>query len=145
MGALDIKLSAQDKRILRFASQSGNLGRARMTAEQIARDAECSEDYLYDRLNDTMFRTLFFETLRASLAVETPAILHKFVEAAKEGSFRHGKLILEIAGVYSEETSLNLKAEVGVAGSPFESDDEKAAFVKATFGKLLEDTTKDEG
>ena len=138
----DIKLSKKDKKILKFASQSGQKGHDRLTIEQIALDTGCTEDYIYSKLSDVTFRGLFFETLKTSLAVEVPAILQMFVKEAKGGSFKHGKLILEIAGVYNEETNINLKAKVDLEGSPFASEEDKAKFVRATFGGLLEDSPK---
>lgn len=132
MGITDAKLSKRDKKILQFASQMGSMGMNRLTVEQIAIEVGCKPDFICKRLSDLEFRRLFFETLKSSLAVETPAILKRFVEEARNGSFKHGKLILEISGLYSEETNINLRGKLDVTESPFKSDEDRAAFLKAT-------------
>ena len=137
MGVKEANLSRKDRKILQFAAQSGGMGLERLTVEQISKGTGCSADFIYKRLADPDFKTLFFETLKTSLAVETPAILKTFVEAAKSGSFKHGKLILELAGLYSEEANLNLKTKVELGESPFKSEEAKVNFIKATLGKYL--------
>ena len=51
---------------------------------------------------------------------------------AKAGSFKHGKLILELSGLYNEETNLNVNATVAVGESPFKSEEDRSKFLKAT-------------
>lgn len=135
MGISNATLTKKDKKILQVASQMGNMGMNRLTVEQIAKEAGTRADFIYERLSDAEFKRLFFETLRSSLAIETPAILKKFVEEAKKGSFKHGKLILEISGLYSEETNINLRGKLDVTESPFESDMDRAEFLKDTLGR----------
>jgi len=80
---------------------------------------------------------LFITSITNSLVMETPAILHTFTEAAKEGSFKHGKMILEITGVYQEKQRVELGGKIEVGDSPFKDDDERISFLKATVGDYL--------
>lgn len=135
---MEPSLSQRDKEILKFAVNSGASGQGRVTIEQIADGTGCTVDYIYKRLSNLEFRSLFFETLRSCLAVEIPAILEKFVEAARDGSYRHGKLVLEIAGLYNAETNVNLKADVGVRESPFKSDKDRKRFLEETLKDFID-------
>jgi len=137
MSHSDMKLSRMDKKILRFAAQAGGTNMDRFTIEQISTDTGCTVDFIHKRLSDQDFRSLFFDTLRTSLAVETPAILQRFVMEAKAGSFKHGKLILELSGLYNEETNLNVNATVAVGESPFKSEEDRSKFLKATLQEYL--------
>lgn len=137
MGVSDMKLSRRDIRILKFAAQAGGTDMDRFTLEQIANDSGCTVEFIHKRLSDFEFRNLFFETLKTSLAVETPAILQKFVMEAKSGSFKHGKLILELAGLYNEETNVNVNANVTVGESPFRSAEDRSKFLQATLKEYL--------
>lgn len=137
MGSGDMKLSRRDIKILQFAAQASGTHMDRFTLEQISKDAGCTVEFIHKRLSDFEFRSLFFETLKTSLAVETPAILQKFVLEAKSGSFKHGKLILELAGLYNEETNVNVNANVTVGESPFRSAEDRSKFLQATLKEYL--------
>lgn len=40
------------------------------------------------------------------------SVLNAFIKQAQRGSFQHGKVLLEMAGVYSEKANINLSGEV---------------------------------
>ncbi len=137
MSISNAKISKKDKSILKFVAQQGNLRKERMSVEQIAKGTNCSVDYIYDKLTNENFRNLFFDVLKSALAIETPSILEKFVSEAQNGSFSHGKLVLELAGMYNESKNVNLKAQVSMDNSPFANKEERTEFLKATLEDFL--------
>jgi hypothetical protein len=138
----ELKLSKVEKKILAAASECGQ---NRMTAEAIADLAGCSSALVCKKLQRPEFRQLFVECVQTSLVVETPAILHTFTNAAKEGSFKHGKLVLEMAGVYQEKQKVEIGGKVEVGDSPFKTDEEKASFLTATVAEYLKKTAESTG
>lgn len=136
-----MRLSATDKRILNAALEAG---RYRMTVDGIADRAGCSSTHICKRLKDPEFNQLFIETMRSSLLAETPEILAEFVKWGKEGSFKHGKLILEIAGVHTEKKKVDLGGSVAIESNPFTSEEEKKEFVRATFADYIEEIEEGE-
>lgn len=131
----EIKLSKVEKKILTAALECGQ---QRLTAEAIAGIAGCSAALVCKKLQRPEFRQLFVEAVQSSLVVETPAILHTFTQAAKEGSFKHGKLVLEMAGVYQEKQKVELGGKVEVGDSPFKTDDERREFLESTVSRYLD-------
>lgn len=133
---MERKLSRADKKLLQAALESGQ--NSRLTMDEIAEKTGRSVSYVYERLQDPEFKAMFMESMRVSMVAESPAILQKFAELAKEGSFKHGKLVLELSGLYAEESKLTVDAHVASVESPFGSDEEKADFLRATLSKHLE-------
>jgi len=125
-------LTELETRLLKTAAASGS----RITVEQLAKKAGCQADTIHRRLQNEEFRSLFIETMKSSLTAEVPAVLNSFVEAAKAGSFQHGKLVLEIAGAYSDKKEIKANIGVSEGESPFKDDDDRKAFLKETLGKL---------
>ncbi len=127
-------LSNLDTKILKAAAlkADGN----RLSVEEIAVNVGCTPDTIHKRLQSDEFRGLFIETVKNSLVSEIPKVLNAFVSKAVSGSFQHGKLVLEIAGAYTE--TKNIKADLGIkeGESPFKNDEERRAFLSETLGKL---------
>ncbi len=112
----------------------------RLSIEELAETVSCKPDTIYQRLTDNPdFRELFKEALTGSLTGEVPEILNAFSDQAKSGSFKHGKLILEITGVYKEDKKHTLDVNVHEAEMPFKSDEERRAFLQATLSEVLQD------
>lgn len=42
------------------------------------------------------------------------SVINTFIREAQRGSFQHGKVILEMAGVYTEKSDISLHGDVGV-------------------------------
>ena len=132
-----MKLDSIATKILSAALESGQ---RRMPVEAIARHAGCSIETLSKRLKDPEFKQLFLETMKSSLLAETPEILSAFLTEAKSGSFKHGKLILEITEVYAEKKRVDMDANLKVDNSsPFANDEERKEFLKATISKYTEE------
>lgn len=111
-------------------------GQDNLTADVLALKAGIKIEKLYEVLADPEFREIFNGVVRTSVLAETPAILHKFIEEGKQGSFPHGKLVLELAGIHQDKQKLELEGNVEFTETPFKSDDEKRAFVEATLSKI---------
>lgn len=135
-GVPDVDLSRADKKLLQVAVESG--AGMRLTVEDLAEMSGRSVKFVYERLMDPQFRSMFYEALRSSMTAEVPAILNKFAALGREGSFKHGKLILEISGMYNEESTVNVNASVTSSNGVFKSEQEKDDFFKATLVKYIE-------
>lgn len=126
-----------EKRILKAVAEL-QLQEERMTPEGLAERAGCSVTILYRKLQrDDDFRGIFLEAVRNSLATHTPAILSTFVRQAVAGSFQHGRLVLEIAGVYKEEKKVTGDITLREGESPFKDDTQRTQFARATLDKLV--------
>jgi len=132
---LDIKsLKPKDKKILAAAMKCGE---QRLTLKGIAAEAGVTTKFICDRLKVPEFKQLFIEAMQSSLVAETPAILHTFTQAAKEGSFQHGKLVLELTGVHQEKQKVDLTAKMEVQDSLFKSDEERREFMRDTLKGII--------
>ncbi len=136
-----MQVSDKDKRILGAALEAGQY---RLSVEGVAQKADVPVADLRKRLKDPQFHQLFIETMQSGLLVDTPEILEAFVTEAKAGSFRHGKLILEITGIYSEKKQVNLGGKLEIGESPFGSDEERRAFLLNTLKDDIKGASTDE-
>ncbi len=137
----DNSLTKAEVNILKSVAEAGRAGKERVTIHYIADRAGVSIDVLYKKLQDSKFRGLFIDAMRGSLVAEAPAILQKFVELAKEGYFKHGKLVLEIAGIYTENKNINLDAKVDNQINPFKTSEERQEFLQSLIRKTGTDKT----
>jgi len=129
-------LTAKEKKILKEAMRCGE---QKLTITAIAKKVGVKPEYVVEKLKKPEFRQLFVESMQDGIVGEAPAILHSFVNAAKEGSFQHGKLILELAGVHQENQRIDLHAKMDVEQPLFKTDEERKEFLKATLAELKED------
>lgn len=107
----------------------------RLTIEELAVKADTTPARIYKKLQDLEFRELFIETMKTSLLGDVPEILNSFVGLAKAGSFKHGKLVLQVAQIYEDKKTLT--ANVHVDAVPFKNDEDRRAFLAATVGELV--------
>lgn len=131
---VDVKLSNEEKKILRAAS---SCGQEMLTAKLLASKSGVPEDKICKKLMEPEFRSMFAEVVQSSLVMETPAILHTFAQKGKAGEFKHGKLILEITGMHEEKSKIELDGKVQFAESPFKDDEDRRAFIAATIKSEL--------
>lgn len=129
-------LSAKEKRIIKEAMRCGE---QKLTVRTLAQNAKVKPEFIVAKLKSPEFRQLFIEAMRDGIVAETPAILHSFVNAAKEGSFQHGKLMLELAGVHQEKQCIDLNARVEVDHTMFKTDADRKEFLKATLTDIVEE------
>lgn len=111
-------------------------GGGRMTMTELAAKVGASPDTIYNRLQNQGFRDIFIETLRNSLAGEVPQVLRAFIDAAVAGSFQHGKMVLELAGMHKEESTINLNAQIRDGEQPFKDAEQRQEFLSSTLAKL---------
>lgn len=131
------KLSKTEKKILASAAETGQ---KQLTIDTIAAKAGCSPVLVAKKLQVPEFRQLFVEAIKSSLVGETPAILHTFVSAAKEGSFKHGKLILEMTGVHQDKQKVEMSGQVEINDTLFKTDEERISFLKETVGEFIKNS-----
>jgi len=135
------EVGEKQKEILKAAQE---LSDKRATPKLIADQAGVSVNYLGQQLQDGTFRSMFNECLVGAVASETPQILQSFIEQAKQGSFKHGKLLLEISDMYSEKSQLEVNAKT-TNDTPFSNKEERDEFLKATLQEFLEEQKSEEG
>ena len=123
------KISTTDKKILRAVGESGQ---TTLTAKMLAEKAGVTPQTVCERLRDPDFKVMFREMLEASLAQETPHILRAMAQEAKEGSYQHAKLILELTGVYNEKQRVEMSGKVDMGESPFKTAEERQKFLEET-------------
>lgn len=110
-----------------------------LSVEAISEKTGISQDRIYEKLQRNEFRELFLEALTNSLAAEVPSILHAFVQQGKSGSFNHGKLLLEITGVYKEKKEIKNRHMLSSDNeNPFKDESERKDFVRQTLQRLNE-------
>lgn len=134
---MDVKsISAKERKLLAAALKCGE---QRLTVKALAEEAGVKSAFVHEKLKNPEFRQLFIEAIQTGITAETPAILHTFAQAAKEGSFQHGKLILELTGVHQDKQKVDISAKIEHNESLFKSDEERQAFLSATLSKLKGD------
>ncbi len=76
--------------------------------------AGCSRKVYYNAIKNEEFVKLYkdqsFDLIKAALG----QVINTFIEKAKEGSYQHGEAILDMAGVYSKNTKIQLDGNLGV-------------------------------
>lgn len=126
-----------ETRILKVVVSAGG---HRLSIEELANEVGCTADTVYKRLSDKPeFQELFKEALVNSLTAELPGIFGSFVDEAKAGSFKHGKLLMELTGVYKEDKNSTINVNMREAEEPFKSDEDRRSFLKATLSGLLQE------
>lgn len=107
--------------------------------EEMARSGVGAEQFRKELLTDKGFKGEFLGQLQTALAADMPQILQRFVVEAMDGSFKHGKLLMELAGLYEEKRKLtgtmSLKHSLE---RPFKDEDERMSFIEATKVRALE-------
>jgi len=122
-------LSKPEQKMIKVAMESGG---HRVTLEQLSKASGRSLNYVYEKMQDPDFRELFSAALRGALMSEMPEILGVFLEKAKEGSYAHGKLLLEMTKIYNQESNLNINAQVTAYKGSEMSPEERQKFLEAT-------------
>lgn len=123
-----------EKRILRI------VGEKRLPIDQLAAEAGCRPETIYKRMqNKPEFSEAFNEMMLMGVRGHLPAVLDAFIAEALAGSFSHGKLLLEIGGVYQKKQQVDAQISVRDDGPVFKSDREKWEFLKATFDEKPEE------
>ena len=121
-----------EKRILRILNE-----RPHLRLLQIADKAGCQPSTIYRRLEEKPeFREAYLQVGISGVTGAAPAILDVFTSKALSGSFKHGKLLLEIAGIYQKKQQVNTQISVRDEGPIFKSDRERRDYLRATLDEL---------
>jgi len=78
----------------------------------ICKIALCSRFVYYDSFKKPGFQALYKAQSKALVDQSIAPVLNTFVREALRGSFQHGKVILEMAGLYSEKSTLEVSGEI---------------------------------
>jgi hypothetical protein len=78
----------------------------------ICKLACCSRVIYYEAFKKPGFQALYKAQSRALVDQSIAPVLNTFVREALRGSFQHGKVILEMAGLYSEKSTVEVTGEL---------------------------------
>jgi len=79
---------------------------------EICRIAEVDRKTYYKAFNKPEFIDLVEDESRRLVLAAVLPIVHTFVKEAKKGSYQHGKVLLEMAGLYCEKKELELSGTI---------------------------------
>ena len=74
----------------------------------ICKLAACSRFLYYDAFKKPGFQAIYKSQSKALVDQSIAPVLNTFVREALRGSFQHGKVILEMAGLYSEKSTIDV-------------------------------------
>lgn len=80
----------------------------------ICKLANCSRPIFYEAFSKPEFVTVYEQKSKELIKQSVGPVLNTFVREALRGSFQHGKVVLEMAGVYTEkhETNVNVNQKL---------------------------------
>jgi hypothetical protein len=78
----------------------------------ICKIANCSRPTYYDAMEKPGFMAIYEQKTKDLIKQAVGPVINTFVREALRGSFQHGKVILEMAGLYSEKSTLEVTGEV---------------------------------
>jgi len=80
----------------------------------ICKLACCSRVIYYEAFKKPGFQALYKAQSRALVDQSVAPVLNTFVREALRGSFQHGKVILEMAGLYSEKSQVDVNMDFNI-------------------------------
>lgn len=83
----------------------------------ICKLAKCSRPVYYDAFSKPGFVQLYEQKSKDLIKQAVAPVINTFIREAQRGSFQHGKVILEMAGMYAEKQQMDISNK---DGSPFE-------------------------
>jgi hypothetical protein len=75
---------------------------------ELCRLAKCDRTVYYDAIKKDGFKALVKEISRDLTTGAVIPIVHSFIKHGLRGSFQHAKVVLEMAGAYSEKQDVQL-------------------------------------
>lgn len=69
----------------------------------ICKAAKCSRDVYYKAFAKTEFVELYKELSESLVKQSIAPVINAFIREAQRGSFNHGKVLLEMAGLYNKK------------------------------------------
>jgi len=110
-GFTDYKLSDKERLILEVLL---NPEYRTKSISDICKIAGCSRPTYYDAMAKPGFMAIYEQKTKELVKQSVGPILNTFVREALRGSFQHGKVILEMAGLYSEKSTLDINETFNV-------------------------------
>ena len=95
------RLTPTEKRLIEALLEPNNRFKS---ISEICDTAKCSRNTYYRAFNKPHFREEYKRQAAALSERHLGQVMNAFVREATRGSFQHGKVLLEMAGVYSEKT-----------------------------------------
>ncbi|MEN6312788.1 MAG: hypothetical protein ABFD25_00915 [Clostridiaceae bacterium] len=80
----------------------------------ICKVAGCSRVLYYSAFKKSEFNALYKQKSKELVDQSIAPVLNTFVREALRGSFQHGKVILEMAGLYSEKQQIDVSGDINV-------------------------------
>lgn len=108
---------------------------------EICRIAKCDRSTYYDAFSKPGFVELYKSKSMDIVRQAVAPVLNAFVREALRGSFKHGKLILDMAGLVTEEQQARidkLKVDATKANEDETDTTEDDGFIDALTGKVDE-------
>ena len=94
-----------------------NPGYRMKSIKEICLIAQISRATYYRAFEKPEFQAIYKAQSRALVDQSIAPVLNTFVREALRGSFQHGKVILEMAGLYSEKTTVEHTGEISLTAS----------------------------
>ncbi len=91
----------------------------------ICKIAKCSRQTYYEAFAKPGFVKIYEEKSKDLIKQSIAPVLNTFVREALRGSFQHGKVLLEMAGLYTEKENINLNLGVQIIDDIDTSGDDK--------------------
>lgn len=114
----DYKPTATEKRLLEVLLNPENQYK---TVTDICLLAKCGRNTYYEAFKKEGFVQLYQAETKNMITQKIAPVVNAFVREAMRGSFQHGKVLLEMAGMYKEKSELDIGAGDGltiVIGKP---------------------------
>jgi hypothetical protein len=99
----------------------------------VCKIANCTRSTYYEAFSKPGFKAIYEERTKELIKQSIGPVVNSFVREAIRGSFQHGKVILEMAGLYSEKSTLEVTGEVTLA-----ADDRRARIAELLSKKQLD-------
>jgi hypothetical protein len=86
---------------------------------EICRIADIARDTYYEAFKDQSFLTVYNDVSKQIIQSAVMPTINAFKKQAARGSYQHGKVLLEMAGLYKENSKVELS---GPDGKPVQSE-----------------------
>jgi hypothetical protein len=84
------------------------------TVTDICKLAGCSRPTYYEAMAKPEFKALYEAKTKDLVKQAIGPVVNTFIREALRGSFQHGKVILEMAGLYSDKQQIDISGSVDV-------------------------------
>lgn len=112
-----IKLSKQNSTNYKPTEKEKNLLEVLLNPEyrmksitDICKAAKCSRNIYYDAFAKPEFVELYKQYSNDLVKQSVAPVINAFIREAQRGSFNHGKMLLEMAGMYTDKSEVEIKS-----------------------------------